>query len=137
MLKVNTKMKISDRLSLVRGHTKKSQTEFSEKLGVSLRTYQSYEKENKDFPSSVAIKINAEYGVNLHWLFTGEGAMLDQDLDKAIEAAVIETRNFCYQNDVVLDPEKEARVICHVVQRILEGGEMSEKSKQSIFRAMV
>ncbi len=129
-------MNISDRLALVRGHAMVSQTEFANELGVSLRTYQSYEKENKDFPSSVAAKLFEKFGINLHWLFTGEGAMLEQNLEEAIEAAVIETRNFCIQNDVVLDLDKEARLISHVVQRILDGDEMTEKRKKSIFRTM-
>ncbi len=87
-------MNYAERLNLVRVRAKMSQVEFSKKVGISVRSYKNYEAELRSMPSSVALKIHSEFGVNIHWLFTGEGWIDSIELDKIIKAAVIETRVF-------------------------------------------
>jgi DNA-binding XRE family transcriptional regulator len=66
---------IGDRLKIVRnGLNMKNQSQFAEKLGITQTTLSKYEKGTSDIPDEVKVKIGG-FGVNLHWLLTGMGAM--------------------------------------------------------------
>ena len=50
----------------------KNQTEFAEALGITQTLLSKYETETVDIPDDLKIKIS-EFGVNLHWLISGNG----------------------------------------------------------------
>ncbi len=130
-------MNYAERLNLVRVREKMSQVEFSKKVGISVRSYKNYETELRSMPSSVALKIHSEFGVNIHWLFTGEGWINAVELDKVIKVAVIETREFFDNANINLTPEKEAQIICSFVGLMMENGSMSDILKNSFFKAVM
>ena len=73
---------IGARLKLVRISLKKgNQTEFAGDLGVNQTTISKYEKGILEIPDEVKIKIG-EFGINLHWLISGQGEMF---LPKPVE----------------------------------------------------
>ena len=127
---------ISSRLTTVRKRTGLSQAAFGEKLGISDRAYKNYELEIRDLPSSVAKTINAEFGINIHWLFTGEGFIDAMTQGEIIETAVIETRAFFIEQGITVDPEKEAKVIRYLIEQIQENGSISEELKLNFFKAV-
>ena len=63
------------KLKEVRESTKMSQKSFGASLGLSQGTYQKYESGMASFPDELKAQLAERYGINLHWLITGEGAM--------------------------------------------------------------
>ena len=63
------------RLKEVRESTKMSQKTFGASLGLSQGTYQKYESGMASFPDDLKAQLAERYGINLHWLITGEGPM--------------------------------------------------------------
>lgn len=63
------------KLKEVRESTKMSQKTFGASLGLSQGTYQKYESGMASFPDDLKAQLAEKYGINLHWLITGEGAM--------------------------------------------------------------
>lgn len=61
---------LGDRLAYIRAH--RSQKDWAEKLGVPLRTYQTYERGQRE-PDGRTLQGCAEEGWNLHWVLTGQG----------------------------------------------------------------
>jgi DNA-binding XRE family transcriptional regulator len=53
----------------------KTQEPFAVKIGTSQTTLSKYENGTIDIPDDLKIKIS-EFGINIHWLVTGEGEML-------------------------------------------------------------
>jgi transcriptional regulator with XRE-family HTH domain len=51
----------------------KTQKEMAEILNVSLRGYQMYEEGKSNLPPAKMVLLAQKFGVNLHWLLTGEG----------------------------------------------------------------
>jgi transcriptional regulator with XRE-family HTH domain len=52
----------------------KTQEPFAVKIGTSQTTLSKYENGTIDIPDDLKIKIS-EFGINIHWLITGEGEM--------------------------------------------------------------
>jgi DNA-binding XRE family transcriptional regulator len=66
---------VGDRLKVVRnGLNMRNQSQFAEILGVTQTTLSKYEKGTSDIPDEIKIKLST-FGINLHWLLTGEGAI--------------------------------------------------------------
>jgi SOS-response transcriptional repressor LexA/DNA-binding XRE family transcriptional regulator len=64
---------IGERLKIVRNSLNmKTQSQFAEKLGINQTTLSKYENGTSDIPDETKVKISG-YGINLHWLLTGEG----------------------------------------------------------------
>lgn len=63
------------KLKEVRESTKMSQKSFGASLGLSQGTYQKYESGMASFPDELKAQLAERYGINLHWLITGEGSM--------------------------------------------------------------
>ncbi len=63
------------KLKEVRESTKMSQKTFGASLGLSQGTYQKYESGMASFPDDLKLQLAERYGINLHWLITGEGQM--------------------------------------------------------------
>lgn len=52
-----------------------NQSEMAEKLGVNINTYRGYEYNKRDLPEDFLLKLTNILNVNLHFLYTGQGAM--------------------------------------------------------------
>lgn len=65
---------VAERLKALRASWRLSQAEIAERMGVSLRSYQSYEQAIYK-PKAEDIARLAEHGVDLNWLLTGDGGM--------------------------------------------------------------
>jgi transcriptional regulator with XRE-family HTH domain len=69
------KSEFSERLNKIRRHFKLSQEQMAEKLGIPFRTYQRMESGEGEKVNRHVLETYAMNGVNLNWLFTGEGPM--------------------------------------------------------------
>lgn len=63
------------RLKEVRESTRLSQKAFGASIGLSQGTYQKYESGMASFPDDLKAQLAEQYGINLHWLITGDGPM--------------------------------------------------------------
>ena len=65
---------VGKRLEHMRAHV--TQREFAATLGVALRTYQNYERDERP-PSAEVLRAVAGLGWNPTWLLTGDGSLKD------------------------------------------------------------
>ncbi|MHB8257121.1 MAG: helix-turn-helix domain-containing protein [Acidiferrobacterales bacterium] len=85
-----------ERVGAVRAHLALSQTALAQRLGISLRAYQNYERGEREITVVLVHALYVEFRVDPVWLLTGTGSMmlaedqrkrLDQDLlDRVVEA---------------------------------------------------
>ena len=66
---------INDRLKEIRQQNGVSQSAFATLFGLKQQTYQKYESGIASIPDDLKLQLAERYGINLHWLITGEGAM--------------------------------------------------------------
>ena len=86
-----------ERVGAVRSHFGLSQTVMAERLGLSLRGYQNYERGEREIPVVLLQALYTVFQIDPVWLLTGEGSMivaaearklLDQPLLDRVVAAV-------------------------------------------------
>ncbi len=112
----------------------------AEKLGVSLRTYQSYERDETDIGAAALCRLLA-LGHNVNWILSGQGAeMLEaapvlstdrqlSEVDKGSQHGQREQLRLAIQlvsevianNRLTISPEKHAEIITLVLELIQEG----------------
>lgn len=105
---------IGRRLAQVRDRSRLIQTEFAERMGVSPRAYQNYERGEREVPAVVLKALYEVYGADPLWVLTGLSLDSPQtstsDLDVLEEVIVaLETRLKKAQR--TLPPVKKARLI--------------------------
>ena len=74
---VKDNMSISHRIKEIRRKLNLSQKDFADKIGVDQARVSRWEKE-KSLPSSVYLTEISRLGVNINWLLTGEGLMMQE-----------------------------------------------------------
>jgi len=77
------------RLKKIRKFLGLSQKDFANMLNIGLRTYQTYESGDRDPLYSVITKLS-EIGIDINWLISGEGSMLNKHLPDGITVKDIE-----------------------------------------------
>lgn len=85
-------MSIAARLKYIRAVNRTSQSEMAEALGVSLRAYQNYERDDRSLPIDLAIALHGS-GVSLEWLLLGRGEMKRESCATEPHAALDECLN--------------------------------------------
>ncbi len=78
---------IGDRVRKAREYGKFSLDNFSEKLGISKRTLQNYEKNSSEPNASTILNIANICHIDEWWLLTGKGEMLEKDKKSNIKKA--------------------------------------------------
>ena len=69
---------MKDRIKALRKALSLNQTDFGSKIGVKQSAVAAYESGSRNPLDSVIVSICREFGVNEHWLRTGQGEMLVQ-----------------------------------------------------------
>jgi transcriptional regulator with XRE-family HTH domain len=103
---------IESRLKFIRKKAGFSQKKLAERLGVTARTLQRYEKDASILTIKIATNISYLCGVDLLWLMTGQG-MMETSEAKSTESIV---RRF-----------KEPKRGLGILERLLKIEELSEK----------
>ena len=74
------------------------QDEFAETIGISFRTYQTYEQgQVKVIPHTFIEKLNKQYNVSFEWLLTGNGSMFESEVGNI---------NKSFQEELINDIQK-------------------------------
>ena len=82
------------RVGRVRAHVGLSQTVMAQRVGLSLRAYQNYERGEREIPVALVQALYAEFKIDPVWLLTGKGPMIleterAQHLDQALLDQVV------------------------------------------------
>ena len=106
---------IGERLASLRDRLRLSQTDFAERLGISARAYQNYERGEREVPAAVITLLYEVFRVDPLWLLIGPGldprgvdgpASLD-----LIEEIVVAVESRLQRARKQLPPAKKGRVI--------------------------
>lgn len=116
-------MTVSERLSSIRKSVSLTQSEFSEKVGVSRRAYVNYERGERELPSSFVVRLHDIFSINPTWLLTGEGAKTSELKNEMVSSAVFAVRSFAMMKKLEIDPEREARLVTLLVEYFEQGGD--------------
>ena len=65
------------RVGYVREHFSLSQSEMAQRIGMSLRAYQNYERGDREIPVALVHALYVEFKVDPTWLLTGLGQIND------------------------------------------------------------
>lgn len=76
---------IPDRLKFVRTEVGLTQADFSSRLGMQQSPYSKFERGDRPIPDRYILLVCSQFGVNEHWLRTGEGDMWQEDDDVLLD----------------------------------------------------
>jgi transcriptional regulator with XRE-family HTH domain len=80
-----------ERIALVRNHFELSQEKMAQRVGLSTRGYQNYERGERETPVSLVRALYDVFSVDPVWLLTGEGAMIaDKDVRYRLNQTVLD-----------------------------------------------
>lgn len=106
---------IGRRLAAARERVRLSQNEFAERMGISPRAYQNYERGEREVPATVLRLLYESFGVDPLWVLIGPGtdpsgrdAAVSPDL---VEQIVVAVEQRLQRIRKPLSPEKKGRVI--------------------------
>lgn len=90
---------MTNRLKEIRLTLGYNQQKMADKLCCNIRTYRSYEYEERSTPDEITILLNSELNINLNWYFTGQGAMfitpVTEQFEECDDNAILENfKNF-------------------------------------------
>ncbi len=114
------------RLARIRQLRKLSQTEFSEKLGLSLRACRNYEQGEREMPVGVLHALFQVFGVDPLWMLIGdqEGkySPIARPDGELLEKIYVKLANKLINDNKKRDPILEAKIFKHIYMEILERG---------------
>lgn len=85
-------MRMQDRIKKIRNELNLTQAEFGVALGLSPTSAASWEKKDAQEPSNLVKGLMRKtFGINIHWLETGEGEMFDRTNQPDETAKLIES----------------------------------------------
>jgi transcriptional regulator with XRE-family HTH domain len=106
---------IGTRLVAVREERRLSQAEMAERLDLSLRAYQNYERGDREMPTAVLRSLHAEFGIDPMWVVVGTGSEQRDSSGHAkldvLEAVIIGVETHLQRTHKKLAPAKKARLI--------------------------
>ncbi len=80
-----------ERVGAVRAHFALSQTTMAQRLGISLRAHQNYERGEREVPVVLVHALYETFRVDPVWLLTGSGSMmLAEDQRKRLDQALLD-----------------------------------------------
>ena len=112
---------LGDRLSTLRKAVSLSQSEIAEKLGISRSSYQYYERNERDLPASLLLKLCELFDDDAHRILTGQPSPLVMRRIEEISALIDE-----YEEDVDVEFKRDARL--RVMAKVLRDDFRSHRS---------
>ena len=91
------------------------QTEMAKSLGISTRTYQNYERGEREISATALLNLYNEFRLDPVWLLSGgndEPVLYRGQIDVELMSFVIATIEKLSGEDTTLTTEKRARLIC-------------------------
>lgn len=106
---------IGRRLAGARERLRLTQNEFAERIGLSPRAYQNYERGEREIPALALKTLYEVFGVDPLWVLTGPGWTPPDSPPppslNVLEAVVIAVEKYLHKSQRKLSPTKKARLI--------------------------
>ena len=115
---------MKDRIKAVRKELALNQTDFGSRIGVKQGTVAAYENGSRIPLDSVIVSICREFGVNEHWLRTGEGEMFvrlsrEEEITK-FAMSVVRGPNTEFQRDLLATMAKLEPAQWQLMEQMLD-----------------
>ncbi len=107
---------LTKRIKELRTFFKMTQYEIAEKLGISQPKYANYESRGSIPPIDILEKLSDLFNINLHWLITGTGEMLDTD--RITEAIPLIDHHASAGNGITNHDRPETRTLIPVSSKL-------------------
>lgn len=115
LAKLDDNLAIGGRLVAAREAQQLSQVEFAERLGISPRAYQNYERGEREMPTTVLTALHAEFGIDPLWVLIGPGRdprkLSTSTKPDVLEEVIIGVETHLQRSRKTLAPAKKARLI--------------------------
>jgi transcriptional regulator with XRE-family HTH domain len=106
---------IGERLAAARVAQRLSQVDFADRLGISPRAYQNYERGEREMPTTVLTALHAEFGIDPLWILIGPGRdprkLATSTKPDVLEEVIIGVETHLQRTQKKLSPAKKARLI--------------------------
>lgn len=106
---------IGERLAEARELQQLSQVDFAEKLSLSPRAYQNYERGERELPSTVLTALHAVFGIDPLWVLVGHAGQSRKSSASSkadvLEVVVVAVETHLQRVQKTLSPAKKARLI--------------------------
>ena len=140
----NESIQCHERVGKIRERFPLSQTEMAERVGISLRAYQNYERGEREIPVALVRAFYTEFRVDPVWLLTGSGSMIISEeqgarLDqKLLDRVVDAVEKFEAGLDKALSVEHKSRLIGLLYEKSQLLGEVAgEKPSPEKMRSLL
>lgn len=122
-------MELSDRIKLVREASGLNQTEFGKRIEIGSSGMSKLEKGINNPADRTIRLICSEFGINRHWLETGEGEMRDPQRTSDIELLAQAATGQCEAKKIIL--RAVASMPDDLLEKILEYLNEAQKKSQA------
>ena len=127
------------RIKTLRTFLNLTQQEISDQIGIKQQTWAHYEKGRRKLPIETMLALSSHFGVNLHWLMTGRGDMLQQSKGDSPPQSYVADQQRSYHTKA-LDDKRQLNYIGEQIaflkKQLIEhadGGEASSKMERIMY----
>jgi transcriptional regulator with XRE-family HTH domain len=129
---------IGRRLAVVRETSGLAQNAFAERLGVSPRAYQNWERGEREIPAAVLRALYEQFDIDPLWVLTGPG---DQPIQRDVRPnpglvgdVVLAVELWLQRRHRTLTLKKKAHLVALLYKQFLNVGEVQAESLDSLLK---
>lgn len=111
-----------------------TQSVMAAKLGIADRTYNYYEQEKRELPSSVAVRFCDLFSTNLAWLLVGESAEFSPAQHETLAKSVAAVLNEHQESSRDLSFENLGQFAANVFERCADGSTSPTEEARKLFK---
>ncbi len=120
---------IAERLTAIRQSSGLTQTEFADKLDLSARAYQNYERGDREAPIAVLTALYRAFQIDPLWVLVGPGTKPSYADHRAMDVKLMEDIIVLVEQQLTsrrfkLAPQKKARLIRLIYDHCMEEGQI-------------
>lgn len=119
---------VGRRLAALRASEDLSQSAFAERIGVSVRAYQNWERGEREIPAVMLNVLYDEFRVDPMWILAGPGEQPlsadERPKPQLVEEVVLAVEQWLQRRRKTLPPAKKARLMRLLYEHFLAKGEV-------------
>lgn len=130
--------KMGQRIKHVRESHGIDQDAFGVAIGAARNTIYRWEKGLAYPPADVLFIVHEKYGINIHWLVTGEGSMKGEEIPRdrqdapaldteVLQRVIVSIEQGIAKKDVVVEAERKAKIITFIYELAVKTGQTADE----------